>query len=292
MLSVTERANRKTTDIDLCDGYEIVRLINSEDKKVAKAISQILPQIGKAVDEIAQRLKNGGRMAYFGCGTSGRIGILDAAEMPPTFGVSADLVQGYIAGGAKAICHAVENAEDSENSARRDLKKFAPTAQDVVVGISAAGNPRYVLKALQLARSAGALTIGITSNSQAAMKPIVDIFLGVKLGPEVITGSSRMKSGSAQKMILNMLSTGAMIRLGKTYKNYMIDLELNNLKLRRRAIRFICEITGVDEPTARQTLEEAQNTKIACVMLLCGCTARDAAELLRQNDGILRRVIL
>lgn len=291
MLFSTEKANPATADIDLQNGAEIARLMNAEDKKVAAAIAKITPQIGEAIDKITGLMAEGGRMAYFGAGTSGRIGVLDASEIPPTFGASPEKIQAYIAGGEKAIRLAVENAEDSERLAVRDLKKFNPSSKDTVVGISANGAPQYVVKVLQEARVRGALTVGITSNPQAPLKEYCDIFLNPVVGPEAVTGSSRLKSGTAQKMILNMLSTGVMIKLGKTYHNYMIDLEVTNVKLRQRAIRFVKEITATDEETAKRALESAGNVKTACVMLTQNCGKEEAERLLMENNGILRRIL-
>ena len=291
MLSITEQSNPDTVDIDIKNGAEIAKLINDEDKKVAEAVAKVLPQIGMAIDKIADSLKTGGRMAYFGSGTSGRLGILDASEMPPTYGISPDIIQAYISGGEKAIRHAVENAEDSSELAVADMRQFNPQKGDVVVAISASGNPRYGLKVLELARQAGCLTIAVTSNPEAKFKEFADIFINPILGAEAVTGSSRMKSGTAQKMILNMLSSGAMIKLGKTYHNYMIDLEVTNLKLQQRAVRFVREICSVDEKTAAEVLTEAKNVKTACVMIKKSCTKEQAQKLLAENDGILRKVI-
>lgn len=291
MLSITEQSNPDTVDIDIKNGMEIAKLINDEDKKVAEAVAKVLPQIGTAIDKIADSLKTGGRMAYFGSGTSGRLGILDASEMPPTYGISPDIIQAYISGGEKAIRHAVENAEDSSELAVADMRQFNPQKGDVVVAISASGNPRYGLKVLELARQAGCLTIAVTSNPEAKFKDFADIFINPILGAEAVTGSSRMKSGTAQKMILNMLSSGAMIKLGKTYHNYMIDLEVTNLKLQQRAVRFVREICNVDEKTAAAVLTEAKNVKTACVMIKKSCTKEQAQKLLAENDGILRKVI-
>ena len=291
MLSITEQSNPDTVDIDIKNGAEIAKLINDEDKKVAEAVAKVLPQIGEAIDKIADSLKTGGRMAYFGSGTSGRLGILDASEMPPTYGISPDIIQAYISGGEKAIRHAVENAEDSSELAVADMRQFNPQKGDVVVAISASGNPRYGLKVLELARQAGCLTIAVTSNPEAKFKDFADIFINPILGAEAVTGSSRMKSGTAQKMILNMLSSGAMIKLGKTYHNYMIDLEVTNLKLQQRAVRFVREICNVDEKTAAAVLTEAKNVKTACVMIKKSCTKEQAQKLLAENDGILRKVI-
>ena len=291
MAAITENINPNTIDIDLQNGIEIARLINNEDKKVAVAIEEILPQIGQAIDLIAEKLRRGGRMAYFGSGTSGRIGILDASEMPPTYGVPGDMIQGYISGGEKAVRYAVENAEDSDEFACEDFAAFNPTDKDVVVAISASGNPQYTVKVLELARQKGVATIAITSNPEAKFRTFADIFLCAEVGPEAVSGSSRMKSGTAQKMIANMLTTGAMIRIGKTYKNYMVDVQIHNAKLRERAIRYVCEITGADIATAEAVLQKAGNVKIACVMLTKACNKEDAEKLLAQNEGILRRVL-
>ncbi|MBR1600438.1 MAG: N-acetylmuramic acid 6-phosphate etherase [Alphaproteobacteria bacterium] len=291
MITETEKINIKSLDIDMLNGEEIAYLINNEDKKVAWAVSKIIPDIGDAIEKIASRLRSGGKMAYFGAGTSGRIGVLDSSEMPPTFGVDPNLIQGYIAGGEKALRHAVENAEDKVETAEEDFRTFNAGCNDVVVAISASGNPNYTLRVLQLGREVGALTIAITSNSQAVFKQYADIFLCTKVGAEIITGSSRMKSGTAQKMVLNMLSTGVMIRLGKVYHNYMVDLQMNNKKLFLRAIRFVCEITGTDEKTAQNTLSVAGNVKTACVMIKKNCDKETAENMLLQNEGILRRII-
>lgn len=291
MLSITEQSNPDTVDIDIKNGAEIAKLINDEDKKVAEAVAKVLPQIGAAIDKIADSLKTGGRMAYFGSGTSGRLGILDASEMPPTYGISPDIIQAYISGDEKAIRHAVENAEDSSELAVADMRQFNPQKGDVVVAISASGNPRYGLKVLELARQAGCLTIAVTSNPEAKFKDFADIFINPILGAEAVTGSSRMKSGTAQKMILNMLSSGAMIKLGKTYHNYMIDLEVTNLKLQQRAVRFVREICSVDEKTAVAVLTKTKNVKTACVMIKKSCTKEQAQKLLAENGGILRKVI-
>ena len=291
MSVITENSNPDTWDIDVKDGKKIAYLINNEDKKVALAVEKIIPDIGEAIDKIAEHMLKGGRLAYFGSGTSGRIGVLDASEMPPTFGVSSEMIQGYIAGGEKAVSYAVEGAEDKDELAEEDFNKFGGGENDVVVAISASGNPNYTLKILQLGRKVGALTIAVTSNPNAAFKSYADIFLCTQVGAEVITGSSRMKSGTAQKMVLNMLSTGVMVKLGKVYHNYMVDLQINNKKLYRRAVKIICEISGADEQMAQKALDAAGNVKTACVMLIKNCDKQKAEELLQQNKGILRRVI-
>lgn len=291
MSVITENSNPDTWDIDIKDGKKIAYLINNEDKKVALAVEKIIPDIGEAIDKIAERMRKGGRIAYFGAGTSGRIGVLDASEMPPTFGVDSEWIQGYIAGGEKAVRCAVEGAEDKEELAEEDFNRFNGGKNDTVVAISASGNPNYTLRVLQLGRKAGALTIAVTSNPNAVFKSYADIFLCTQVGAEVITGSSRMKSGTAQKMVLNMLSTGVMVKLGKVYHNYMVDLQINNKKLYRRAVNIVCEISKADEKTAQETLEVAGNVKIACVMLIKNCDKQEAEKLLQQNEGILRRVI-
>ena len=288
---ITEKINPATVDIDLADGAEIAHLINNEDKKVALAIEKIVPQIGLAIDQIALKLQKGGRMAYFGSGTSGRIGILDASEMPPTFGVAPDLIQGYISGGEKAIRFSVESAEDNAQLAEDDFADFKAQANDVIVAISASGNPQYAVRILELARQKNVLTIAVTSNPEAKFKSFADIFLCADVGPEAVSGSSRMKSGTAQKMILNMLSTGAMIKMGKTYKNYMVDVQIHNQKLHQRAVRYVCEITGASAEKAEEILNIAGNVKVACVMIAKNCDVEEARRLLAENGGILRRVL-
>lgn len=288
---ITESRNRSTINIDLMDSLRIARAINDEDKKVALAIKKVLPQIAQAIDVVSAAFLKGGRLAYFGAGTSGRIGILDASEMSPTFGVAADMVQGFIAGGEKAIRFSVENAEDKAEYAVHDIEKFSPTADDVVVVISASGNPQYCITVLKEARKKKATTIAVSSNPDAQMAKFANIFINPLVGAEVITGSSRMKSGTAQKMILNMISTGAMVRIGKTYENYMIDLQLTNNKLIERGVRFISEICDIPLKEANLYLDNAGNVKTACVMVLKKCTKKEAEKLLAEQNGILRKVL-
>lgn len=291
-ISITESRNPDTINIDLMDSLQIAQAINNEDKKIADAIAKVLPQIAQAIDAVTDALQKGGRLAYFGAGTSGRIGILDASEMPPTFGVSPNTVQAFIAGGQGAVLHSVENAEDSAEFAQADMTAFAPTNKDVVVAVSASGNPQYVVSVLQEARKAGAVTVAVTSNPNAKTAQYADIAIIPVVGEEAVTGSSRMKSGTAQKMVLNMISTGAMIRIGKTYQNYMIDVQTTNKKLVERGCRFISEICSVDDNTAQQYLEAAGgNVKTACVMLAKKCTKEKAQQLLAQHNGILRKVL-
>lgn len=291
-IALTERRNPNTTDIDLMDGCEIAKIINNEDKKVALAIEKVLPQVGAAIELIAEAFRNGGRLAYFGAGTSGRIGVLDASECRPTFGVEQGMVCGYIAGGDKALRFSVESSEDSAELGLEDLRRFAPKAEDVVVGISAGGGPRYVLAVLEKARALGCKTVGISSNPEAKLKAFCDIFINPVVGEEAVTGSSRMKSGTVQKMILNMLSTGAMIRIGKTYENYMIDVRMTNEKLAERGRRIVSEIAGISPAEARKYIEAGGNkVKTACVMAVRNVSREEAEKLLEANGGILRKVL-
>ena len=292
MTILTEKQNIDTINIDLMNSLEIVTAINKEDQKVAFAIEKELGQIAKAVDMIAQAFLNGGRLAYFGAGTSGRLGVLDASECWPTFGVEHGMVQGYIAGGDRALRYSIENSEDDPQLALEDLKDFNLQKNDIVVGISASGNPKYVLTVLEEAKKIGAHTIGLTSNPEAKLKEFSDIFICPVVGQEAITGSSRMKSGTAQKMVLNMLSTGAMIRIGKTYKNYMIDVRVVNEKLYERGCRFISEICNIDMNEAAEYLEASgKNVKTACVMKIKNCSKNEAEKMLSSASGILRKVI-
>ena len=289
---LTEQSNPDTANIDLMSPLEIARAINNEDKKVPLAVETQLEPISKAIEAVAESFLSGGRLAYFGAGTSGRLGVLDASECPPTFGAPKGMVSGFIAGGEKALLTAVENAEDNAEFARQDMAVFNPQKNDVVVGISASGNPRYLLEALQVARGAGCTTVALTSNPEAKIKEFADIFICPQVGQEAVTGSSRMKSGTAQKLVLNMISTGAMIRIGKTYKNYMIDVQIMNAKLHNRGCRIVAEICGIAMPEAEQLLREAQNNvKAARVMKLKNCALPEAQNLLRQAGGVLRKVI-
>ena len=289
---LTEKSNSATQNIDLMNGYEIAQTINNEDKKVALAIEKTLPQIGEAIELIAKAFHNGGRLAYFGSGTSGRLGVLDASECYPTFGVDENMVQGFIAGGKEALSHSVENAEDKKELGLTDLKSFAPSSKDIIVGISANGNAAYVKAVLEQAQKLGCTTIGISSNTDAEIKEVSDIFINPIVGEEAITGSSRMKSGTAQKMILNMLTTGAMIRIGKTYQNYMIDMRLLNKKLYNRGCRFVAEIAHISQAEAKKYIEESKHeVKTACIMAAKKVSYEEAHRLLEQNEGILRKIL-
>ncbi len=299
MLPVTEKRNSSSQQIDSMSTREILTLINNEDKKVADAVEKCLPDITVAVDMIADHVQKGGRLLYFGAGTSGRLGVLDASECVPTFGVSPDKIIGTIAGGDRALRTSVENAEDSADLGVSDLLKLNPDPNDIVVGISAGGNARYVLAVLEHARKQSISTIGISSNPDAALKSVSDVFINPIVGAEILTGSSRMKSGTAQKMILNMLSTATMIKIGKTYENLMIDVGIMNEKLYARACRIICDITHVSESDAKQALAAAQSAlndqtrgvPVAVVMCAKKCSAETALTLLSENDNRVSRVL-
>ena len=287
---ITEYRNENTKDIDIVPTIDVIRKINNEDKKVALAVEKEIPNIAKAVDVIAEQFKKGGRLYYFGAGTSGRLGVLDASECPPTFGVKPDMVQGIIAGGDRAIRNAVEGAEDNYDAGNDDAKVLGK--DDVCVVISASGNPKYLMGVLDKAKDRGAKTIAITCNPKGAILNEADNGICVVVGPEAITGSSRMKAGTAQKMVLNMLSTGAMVKTGKTYENLMIDVMPTNLKLRDRASRIVSEIADVDKEYARQKLNDADwRVKTAITMIKGDMDKDEANELLEQNDGVLRKAL-
>lgn len=282
----TEERNERTAQIDTLSTLEMVRLINDEDKKVAYAVEQELERIARAVDVIADQLKKGGRLIYVGCGTSGRLGILDAVECPPTYSTDPDMVIGLIAGGYPAIFKAVEGAEDNRELGIEDLKKLNFNKNDVLVGIAASGRTPYVLGAMTYAKEMGAHVISITCSSQSALEQVAEIPIVCTPGPEVVTGSTRMKSGTAQKMVLNMLSTGTMIKLGKVYGNLMVDVKSSNEKLVHRCERIVCTATGVDTQTAISVLEKCDyHPKVAIVMLQRDVDAETAEALLRKADG-------
>lgn len=288
----TESDNRNSRAIDKLSTNEILVIINAEDAKVAQAVRVALPQITLAVDAIVQALTRGGRLLYVGAGTSGRLGILDAAECVPTFSAPPELVQGIIAGGERAMTQAVEGAEDDPLAAQRDLQARALQASDIVCGIAASGRTPYVIGALEYARSLRARTIAIACNPNSPIATLADIGISVDLGPEVISGSTRMKAGSAQKMILNMLSTATMIHLGKVYGNLMVDVKVTNAKLMQRAVGLVERLSAVDEARARLLLVRANNeVKTAVVMQRMAVNAEEARRLLRLADGKLRDVI-
>ncbi|MCQ2558229.1 MAG: N-acetylmuramic acid 6-phosphate etherase [Oscillospiraceae bacterium] len=282
----TEQPNPLTAQIDTLSTLEMVELINREDQKVAPAVAAVTGQIAAAIDLITDRLSNGGRLIYIGCGTSGRLGILDAVECPPTFSTDPQLVQGLIAGGREAIFRAVEGAEDDPRLACSDLEAISFNSSDVLVGIAASGRTPYVLGAMGYAREKGAAIIGVTCAPGSPIDHAADIGIAPTPGPEVIAGSTRMKSGTAQKMVLNMLSTGAMIRLGKVYGNRMVDVKPSNQKLIRRCIRIVCEAAGAPEDEAVAALEACSyRCKQAIVMLLLQLDADAAALVLANAKG-------
>lgn len=287
---ITEYRNENTKNIDLLSTIDIVRKINEEDQIVARAVEDESAHIARAIDIIAKQFLLGGKLYYFGAGTSGRLGVLDASECPPTFGAGPDMVQGIIAGGDTALRIPVEGAEDNFDLGAEDAQVL--TEKDVCVAISASGNPKYLLGVLSEAEKIGCKTIALTCNHKAAILEEVGLGICVEVGPEVIAGSSRMKAGTAQKMVLNMLTTGAMIKIGKTYENFMIDLMPTNEKLKDRAIRIVSEIAGVNASTALKTLLECNwSVKTAILMLQCNLTKDEANESLRKNCGVLRKAL-
>ncbi len=287
----TEQRNPNTMEIDTLSTLEMVRLINREDRRVAEAVGEAAEQIAAAVDLIADRLWDGGRLIYIGCGTSGRLGIFDAVECPPTYSTSPEMVQGVIAGGTPAIFQAVEGAEDDRVQGGRDLEAIRFCGKDVLVGIAASGRTPYVLGAMDYARSLGAAVVGVTCCPGSEIDRAADIGISPAPGPEVVTGSTRMKSGTAQKMVLNMLSTGAMIKLGKVYSNLMVDVKPSNEKLVRRCVSIVRAATDCGEDEATNALDKCgYRPKTAIVMLLRGVEAPEAEELLKRADGRIRKV--
>ena len=271
---------------------QIVRLMNREDRKVAAAVGRELPAIARAVDAIVPRMQTGGRLIYVGAGSSGRIAVVDASECPPTFGTSPGLVRALIAGGKKAMTKPVEGAEDSRANAVRDLKRLKLIAADTVVGIAASGSTPYVVAAVAFAKKRRALTIGLSSNRNSLLGKSAAIAITPQVGPEVLTGSTRLKSGTAQKMVLNMLSTAVMMRLGHGYDNLMIDLALTNQKLRHRVKRILMESSGKDVSAVEHALRQSEhNLRLALIMLKRGLTAQKAKRQLAAAKGDLRRAL-
>jgi len=290
--TITEQPNPRTQDIDRLQSRSIVRLINDEDRKVADAVYRVLDRIAAAVDLVVERLSAGGRLFYIGSGTSGRLGVLDASECPPTFGVAPDLVRGIIAGGPTALSQAVEGAEDDGKQGPLDLQSAGMNGKDVVVGVSASGNTPYTLGAIQYARQAGAATISITCNSASSLASSADVNIVAVVGPEVIAGSSRMKAGTAQKMILNMISTATMIRMGFVYGNLMSNLVATNEKLTGRAIEIISGETGLTCNESAGLFESAgRDLRIALIMARLRVGRAEAESLLKAHGGSVRRVL-
>lgn len=286
---ITEQRNPNSMHVDSLSALEIVQLMNNEDKQVPLAIEKCLPQIAQAVECIVAAFQQGGRLVYIGAGTSGRLGVLDASECPPTFGVSPEMVKGIIAGGERALRHPIEGAEDSKAQAVVDLQTLQFSSKDVLVGIAASGRTPYVIGALEYAKRLGSVTVSIASNPNSAMANIVDIAIDTVVGPEVLTGSSRLKSGTAQKLVLNMLTTASMILMGKCYQNLMVDVQASNEKLKARAIRIVMQATDCDKALAEETLKQAdQNAKLAIMMILSGLDRAQAEALLEKHQGKLQ----
>jgi N-acetylmuramic acid 6-phosphate etherase len=291
-MTTTEQANPNTTEIDSLPTLEALRLINNEDKKVADAVEKVLPAIARAVDGVAERLGRGGRLFYIGAGTSGRLGVLDAAECPPTFGVPPDLVQGVIAGGYEACYRPVEASEDDQDAGAKDLRDRGLTTNDVVVGVAASGRTPYAIGAVRYAREIGALTVCVTCNENTELARAVEIPIEPVVGPEVIAGSTRLKSGTAQKMVLNMLSTMTMVRLGYVTGNRMTNLMTRNTKLRRRALGIVMAECALDEATAESILESADwDLRVAIVMVKSNATREIAEDALMKSGYAISRAI-
>ena len=289
---VSEGRNPDTMDIDLMSSIDILNTINREDRTVADAVGRIIPDAARAVDAIVATFERGGRLVYIGAGTSGRLGVLDASECPPTFGVPYGMVVGLIAGGSDALTNAAEGAEDNVAQGAADLDGIGFSSRDIVVGIAVSGRTPYVIGALDRAKSLGATTIALTCNPESAIAAMADIALSPVVGPEVLTGSTRLKSGTAQKLVLNMLTTASMIRIGKTYKNLMVDLIASNDKLLARAVRIVMQATDCSEDVAERALESTgHDVKLAILVILTGSSVADARLALTASNGFLRRAI-
>lgn len=288
----TETRNPETMNLDEMSSLEIVKAMNKEDSKVPLVISELLPEISKVVDIAAEALKNKGRIFYIGAGTSGRLGVIDSSECPPTFNASPNDFIGLIAGGERAFIKAVEGAEDSENLGKEDLLNKNFNKKDICIGLAASGRTPYVIGGLKYAKSIGAKTVSISCNKDSKIGKIADISIEAIVGPEILTGSTRLKAGTAQKLILNMISTGAMILNGKSYQNLMVDLQMTNKKLETRGINIIKEATGVDENEAKEYIKKANGSvKIAIVMILSNCDYETAKNRLNKSEGKVRLAI-
>jgi N-acetylmuramic acid 6-phosphate etherase len=288
----TEQVNPNTSDIDRLATIDALHLINREDQQVADAVAQVIPAIARAVDGIAERLERGGRLVYVGTGTSGRLGVLDAAECPPTFGVPPEMVQGLIAGGYEACYRAVEASEDDADAGANDLATRGINSGDAIVGIAASGRTPYTIGALRYARKLGALTICITCNKETPLADVVEIPIEPVVGPEVIAGSTRLKSGTAQKLVLNMLSTMTMVRLGYVTGNRMTSVQTRNAKLRERALRLMREEFGIDEVDAQSALDASGwDLRVAIVMKKTGATREEAERAIRESQYVIARAI-
>lgn len=289
---VSEGRNPDTMDIDLQPSIEIVKRLNQQDKSVPLAVEKVLPEVAQAVDKIVEAFQVGGRLIYLGAGTSGRLGVLDASECPPTFGVSDQMVIGLIAGGQEAMFKAKEGAEDDPQLGESDLQSVNLTPDDVVVGIAASGRTPYVIGALTYANELGATTVALSCNPDSPIAEIAEIAISPVVGPEALTGSTRLKSGTAQKLVLNMLTTASMIRLGKSYQNLMVDVKATNKKLLARATRIVMQATDCDKAQATSTLEETEfDVKLAILMILTGLGIQEAREQLHHQQGFLRAAV-
>jgi N-acetylmuramic acid 6-phosphate etherase len=288
----TERRNPRSRGLDRKTTLDLLRALNGEDARVASAVRRVLPQIARAVDAIAKAFRHGGRLFYVGAGTSGRLAVLDAAECPPTFGTPPKMVQAIIAGGARALRQAAEGAEDSAANGARDLRRAGVRPGDIVVGLSASGTTPYVLGALDFAGRRSLMTIGVTANPRSPLARRARIAIAPDTGPEAIAGSTRLKAGTAQKLVLNLLSTAAMVRLGRVYENSMVHVALTNNKLRRRGARILEEVAGVSLSAAEHALRQAgHDLPAALVMLKTGASARDARRMLAATGGNVRQVL-
>jgi N-acetylmuramic acid 6-phosphate etherase len=288
----TEGINPDTGMIDECTTEQMLALLNQEDAKVPAAVAAEIPQIARAVEALHRALSSGGKMFYIGAGTSGRLGVLDASECPPTFGVDPMLVQGHIAGGDHALRNAVEGCEDDGDEGRALIDRIGVTGKDVVIGISASGSAAFVIEGLRRASEIGAVTVGVVNNKRTKLEEVCDICIAPVVGPEVIAGSTRLKAGTAQKLVLNMLTTSTMVKLNKTYNNLMVDLKASNKKLWDRSLRIIKTAAGVDEETAELYLKKASmDCKLAIMMIKTGLEAAESEAVLKQCSGNLKEAI-
>ncbi|QLB12184.1 N-acetylmuramic acid 6-phosphate etherase [Bisgaardia hudsonensis] len=289
---ITEQRNPNSIHLDQLSAIEIVTLMNNEDKQVPIAIEKCLPQIAALVEKVVLAFQQGGRLVYIGAGTSGRLGVLDASECPPTFGVSSEMVKGIIAGGERALRYPIEGAEDNPNAAVIDLESIQFSKKDILVGIAASGRTPYVIGGLNYAKQLGATTASISSNPHSAMSQIADIIIDTIVGAEVLTGSSRLKSGTAQKLALNMITTASMVLMGKCYQNLMVDVQASNKKLVARAIRIVMQATECTREQAEQTLQQANNNaKLAILMILTNSDKNTAEKLLAKHQGKLNEIL-
>ena len=289
---ITEQNNPESVAIDQMDPIQIAMLMNREDLKVVAAVERVLPEIARAIETVTERVQAGGRLIYIGAGTSGRLGVLDASECPPTFNTPPALVVGLIAGGHRALTNAIEGAEDNRQAGEEDLRGVEVDAKDVVCGIATSGRTPYVLGGLAYARSLGAATLGVTCNEVSELTEVSDVLIAPVVGPEILSGSTRLKAGTATKMVLNMISTGTMIRIGKTYGNWMVDLRATNVKLKDRSIRIVSGITGLDRQRAESLLARCDGeVKTAIVSQALGVEKIEAQERLKAAAGRLRTAI-